>query len=274
MKTGIIGTGNIANAIIGGSKLKTEPGLLRPEFWVYDVFPEKACECAEKHGVSAAESADEIAGSMEAVVLAVKPKDMPKLLSDIGDALKSNPNKPLLISVAAGLSIEYIESLLSFRLPVARIMTNINASIGGAMTAYCLNDLAEPRHEEFMREFCSLIGDAVKLDEAYFSQFSVMAGCVPAFAYMFVEELARAGVKIGVSKELSLRIAAQTVLGSAKLVAQGGAHPYELIDRVCTPGGTTIEGIRALQEHGFPAAVMDAVVSSYEKDQKLAGMKK
>ena len=104
--------------------------------------------------------------------------------------------------------------------------------------------------------------------------FGVIAGAAPAFAYMFIDELARAGVKIGMNKKLSLQIAAQTVLGSAKYILESGEHPYELIDRVCSPGGTTLEGIAALQEFGFSNAITKAVDRALEKDTKLASLKK
>ena len=145
-------------------------------------------------------------------------------------------------------------------------MTNINASVGGAMTAYCPNERVSAQEKAFLDTFCKSFGDAIELEENFFSQFAVLAGCVPAFAYKFVDEIARAGVQIGIRKDLALRIAAQTVLGSAAAVAQEDAHPYALIDRVCTPGGTTIEGIAALDALGFNDAVHQAVLASYGKD--------
>ena len=117
------------------------------------------------------------------------------------------------------------------------------------------------------------IGEVIALDEKFFSAFGVVAGAAPAFAYMFIDELARAAVKIGMNKKTALKIAAQTVLGSAKMIAQSGEHPYELVDRVCSPGGTTIEGVAALNENGFSNAVMQAVTAAFEKDKKLSEKK-
>lgn len=269
MKIGIIGAGNIANAIMGGS-VKSER-FNGGDFWVFDLFADKAALCAEKYGANVAESAELIASGTDVVLLAVKPKDFPSLLSGIGAALKAND--PLIISMAAGLSVEYIASLLPYEARVARLMTNINALIGEAMTAYCLNGRATGDDERLVDALCNAVGSGVKLDESYFPLFGVLAGCGPAFAYLFVEEFARAGVKIGINKQLSLKIAAQTVLGSAKLIMESDAHPYELIDRVCTPGGTTIDGIAALKECGFDTAILKAVDSSLAKDRKLAEAK-
>ena len=104
-----------------------------------------------------------------------------------------------------------------------------------------------------------------------FASVGVIGGAAPAFAYMFIDELARGGVKIGMNKQVALKVAAQTVLGSAKMIAESGEHPYALVDKVCSPGGTTIEGVAALNENGFANAVMQAVTATYEKDLKLSG---
>jgi pyrroline-5-carboxylate reductase len=270
MKLGIIGAGNIATAIIGGS---IKSGNFKGgDIWVFDIFPDKSEQCREKFGVNIAESTDFLASESDVLILAVKPKDFPSLLTELNEALKKND--PLLISMAAGLSIEYISSFLSYNARVARLMTNINALIGEAMTAYCVNERVNEDDEKLVDTLCGSIGVGVKLDETYFPLFGVLAGCGPAFAYMYIEEYARAGVKIGLNKQLSLKIAAQTVLGSAKLIMESDAHPYELIDRVCTPGGTTIEGIAALKECGFDNAIIKAVDSSLEKDRRLEEAKK
>lgn len=269
MKIGVIGTGNLATAVLGGS---TASGRFSGEtFLVYDLFKEKVDETCEKFGTSAAESARQIAETCDVVILAVKPKDFASLLASLAPSLQSCD--PLILSVAAGLSIGYLASCLPFEAKLARMMTNINASVGGAMTAYCFGDRVTDAEKAFVAEFCGSFGDATELDESLFAQFGVLAGCVPAFAYKFVDEIARAGVAIGVRKDLALRIAAQTVLGSAQRAALGDAHPYELIDRVCTPGGTTIDGMLALDACGFSDAVHKAVVSSYEKDRRLAKAK-
>lgn len=269
MKIGVIGTGNLATAVIGGS---TESGRFSGDsFLVYDLFADKARETCAKFGTACADSAQQIAASCDAVVLAVKPKDFAALLSALAPALQERD--PLILSVAAGLSLQYLASCLPFEAKLARMMTNINASVGGAMTAYCFGARVTDAEKAFVAEFCRSFGDATELDEALFAQFGVLAGCVPAFAYKFVDEIARAGVAIGVRKDLALRIAAQTVLGSAQRVACADAHPYELIDRVCTPGGTTIDGMLQLDANGFSDAVHKAVVSSFEKDRNLAKAK-
>ena len=265
MKIGVIGAGNLASALIGGS---VRSGVFSGDtYLVYDLFADKVRECCDKFGASAADSAQQIAATCDVVIFAVKPKDFASLLAGLSPALQAND--PLLVSVAAGLSISYLRGWLSYEPRIIRIMTNLNAAVCGAMTAYCLNERATVEDKAFMERFCKSFGDALELDESLFAQFGVLAGCVPAFAYKFIDEIARAGVQIGVRKDLALRIAAQTVLGSAQVVLESDAHPYALIDRVCTPGGTTIDGIASLDAHSFGGAVQQAVVASYEKDRKL-----
>ncbi|MCR5485349.1 MAG: pyrroline-5-carboxylate reductase [Clostridiales bacterium] len=269
MKIGMIGSGNIAEAMMSGC---TKSGKFdAKDIYVFDIFREKAEKCAEKYGVNVAESAKDVAGNCDAVILAVKPKDFPDLLRDVEGEISKNGT--LVVSPAAGLSLSRIEGYIGFKPHLARIMTNINAAIRGAMTAYCFNELVSDDEKKFIAEFTSSFGGSLELPEDYFPQFGVLAGCGPAFAYMFVEEFARAGVEIGINKKMSLEIAAQTILGSAKMILESGAHPYELVDRVCTPAGTTIDGVTALQENGFANAVIKAIEKSYEKDRRLAEKK-
>lgn len=270
MKLGFIGTGNLATAIIKG--LVCSKAFEAENIWAYDIFPDKPARCKEKFGINIAESADWIAGEMNIIIIAVKPADFPNLLTGITDSLKKN--NPMIISTAAGTSLKYISSFLNYNPALVRIMPNINATIGEAMSAYCPNENVTEDQEKIVVQICSSIGKTVKLDESYFPMFGVIAGAAPAFAYMFIDELARAGVKIGMNKKLALDIAAQTVLGSAKLIIECDEHPYELIDRVCSPGGTTIEGIAALQEFGFANAIAKAVDRTIEKDKKLESLRK
>lgn len=267
--TGFIGAGNMANAIIKGM---ISSGAVRgDDVMVYDIDSSKVEKACADYEVKPAASAQEVAKSCSELVLAVKPYDFEKLLKSIDEALKEND--PLIISIAAGNSTEYISSLLSYTPALARVMPNINATIGEAMSAYCTNGRVTEDQRDAVEKLCSSIGEVIALDEKFFSAFGVVAGTAPAFAYMFIDELARAAVKIGMNKKTALKIAAQTVLGSAKMIAQSGEHPYELVDRVCSPGGTTIEGVAALNENGFSNAVMQAVTAAFEKDKKLSEKK-
>lgn len=172
------------------------------------------------------------------------------------------------MSIAAGKTTEFIEKLLGFKAPVIRIMPNINATVLEAMSAYCCSESVTDDQKEFVNKLCSSFGKVMPLSESYFPLFCSIAGCAPAYAYMFIDSLARSAVKNGMNKSVALEIAAQTVLGSAKKILESDEHPWELIDKVCSPGGTTIEGIVSLQKDGFESAVCNAVDAALQKDKK------
>lgn len=265
--TGFIGAGNMANAIIKG--MVSSGAAEGKNIAVYDIHPEKREKAAADYGVNAVSSLEELVSGCSEIVVAIKPYGFEKLLGGLDAQLKEHD--PLIISIAAGKTIETISSYLSYEPALVRVMPNINATIGASMSAYCANGRVSAEQKAFVAKLCSSIGEAVELDEKFFSAFGVIGGAAPAFAYMFIDELARGGVKIGMNKQVALKVAAQTVLGSAKMIAESGEHPYSLVDKVCSPGGTTIEGVAALNENGFANAVMQAVTATYEKDMKLSG---
>lgn len=265
MKIGFIGAGNMASAIIGGV---IGSGLIPPcDIYAYDILGEKLNSLAQKTKINPCVSEEEAINNCGAVVLAVKPNVFHELLPRLGKSFEKNGS--LIISIAAGKNIDFIGGLLGYEAKIARIMPNINATVGEAISAYCVNGLVSEKETEFIDAFCRSFGRSISLPEDKFPIFGVLGGCAPAYAYMFIDSLARAGVKNGMSKQEALEIAAQTVLGSAKQILESGLHPWELIDRVCSPGGTTIEGITALQEKGFESAVQRAVDASFEKDKRL-----
>lgn len=265
MTIGFIGGGNMAGAIIKGL-LATS--LYRPEeVFVTDITPERTKDCAKRLGVAVADTAEALIEHADTVVLAVKPGVFPSLLPSIAPCLQEK--NPLVISIAAGKTLGFIEEALGFSPALVRVMPNINAKVGAAMSAFCANQQVTQEQKKLVARLFCAIGQVKELDEAFFPLFGVIAGSAPAFAYLFIDSLARAAVKNGMQKQVALEIAAQTVLGSAKLILEGGEHPWALIDQVCSPGGTTIEGIAALQDAGFEAGVRKSVDAALEKDRKL-----
>lgn len=262
---GFIGTGNMASAIIRGvvSSKMLEGG----EIGVYDLCEEKAQELSSLYGVKVFASAKELADSCSKIVLSVKPNVIASVLGEI-DGVARYKN-PLFISIAAGKSLEFLSSCLTFEGRFVRVMPNINASVLAAVSAYCGGKTATEHDLAFVKKLCECFGTAVKIEEKLFSIFSAIGGCSPAFNYMYIDALARAAVKNGMPKAQALQIAAQAVLGSAKMILESDEHPWALVDRVCSPGGTTIEGVCSLQESGFEAAVEKAVQESFNKDRKL-----
>ena len=265
MKIGFFGAGNMASAIVGGA---VSSGNFKAEdISVYDIDNTKARLLSDEFSVCVSETPDSLIDFADAVVLAVKPNIFPTLLPSISKKLRENNS--LVVSIAAGKTTEFIEKLLGFKAPVIRIMPNINATVLEAISAYCCSESVTDEQKEFANKLCSSFGKVMPLPESYFPLFCSIAGCAPAYAYMFIDSLARSAVKNGMNKSVALEIAAQTVLGSAKKILESDEHPWELIDKVCSPGGTTIEGIVSLQKDGFESAVCNAVDAALQKDKKV-----
>lgn len=264
MKIGFIGTGNLASAIIRG--VLAAKTAAPEDIYIYDIDSAKVASLAKALGVNALTSACEAARA-DAVMIAVKPKDFPSLTDEIGEALKEND--PLVISTAAGTTLEFISSLLSYEPRLIRIMPNINAAVGQAMTAYCATGRVSNEDKAFTEKLCSAFGKVMPLTQDLFSAFTAVAGSAPAFAYMFIDELAKAAVKHGISETDAYIIAEQTVFGSALMTMNSADKPGELAVKVCSPGGTTIEGVAALNEHGLSAMVEDAIDRTVAKDKLL-----
>ena len=264
-KLGFIGCGNMATAIMNGA---VKSGFLNGEdICVYDVDTQKANHLNESLGVNVLSSASDVAENSYAVVLAVKPQVFPVVLPQIKDAVAKNDTA--IISIGAGKTLNYIISFLEDFTPVVRVMPNINAKVGASMSAVCGNENVDDELMEFVKELCKSFGDVIALPESQFSIFGVIAGCSPAYAFMFIDSMARGAVLNGMSREQALKISAQAVLGSAKMMLESDESPWALINSVCSPGGTTIEGVATLQKEEFDKAVMDAVQASYEKDKRM-----
>lgn len=267
MSVGFIGCGNMARAIIDG--VINNEIISCKDIYVYDVFPPAVEYAKTTYGVNICKDEKEVIEKTDCVILAVKPNTLASVLGKINIALEESDT--LIISIAAGKTISFIRNSLSHDNRIIRVMPNINAKVGEAMCAYTANSSAKGDDKAFCENVFSGIGKIIYLDEKFFPVFGVIGGCAPAFSYMFIDALARAGVKNGMDKETALMVAAQTVLGSAKMILESmpDEHPWELIDKVCSPGGTTIEGVLSLQSDGFENAVNNAVNKAVEKDSKL-----
>jgi pyrroline-5-carboxylate reductase len=242
-------------------------GFRGSDIVIYDVDNAKQMALFEECGVCPAGSAAEVVSQVDAVVFAVKPQVFPSVLSPLAATLQSY--RPLIISIAAGKTIASIEDLIGVGLPVVRVMPNINAKVGEAMSAFCGNAQVGDAHRDMVRTILGAVGEVMELEEKLFSAFSTLAGCSPAFALLYIDALAEAGVRYGIPKALSLKIVSQTVLGTARLLQESGEHPRALMDQVCSPAGTTIEGVAALQQGGFETAILEAARASYERDKQL-----
>ena len=264
MKIGFIGAGNLATALVIGSS--QSDFFNENEFFAYDVYQPSLYNISA-YGVKPLAGVKDIIDTSDMVILAVKPKDFPKLLQDNSQCFMSKD--PFIVSVAAGTELAYVKSLLGYEARPARIMPNINARVCGSATAVCVPDNVTNTEKQALLDFCRSFGGAFEISEDMFAVYGVIGGCSPAFNYMYIDQLARAAVKLGMPKAMALEVAAQAVKGSAEMILSSDIHPYELIGKVCSPGGTTIEGVTALQENGFENAVNAAVVAAYNKDCKM-----
>ena len=201
------------------------------------------------------------------LVLAVKPDQVKALLTEIGPALKSQ----LLVSIAAGISLARIEQSLPAGARVVRVMPNTPALIGASATAFARGSSATTEDGDLVLRLFSAVGQAVELKEALLDAVTGLSGSGPAYIYTIIEALSDGGVAAGLPRDVALKLAAQTVLGSARMVLETGLHPGALKDMVTSPGGTTIDGLHELEKGGVRAALINAVRAASEKSRKLAG---
>ena len=266
MKLGFIGAGNMAGAIFKGLIVS---GAAKPSDILIIRNDKKLQEQqAEQLGVIGCETYEELIEQSNIVFLGVKPAAFPALLENIKGSLEKY--KPLVVSMAAGMSMTTIQEMLGFKPSIIRIMPNINAAILKSATAYCGNSNASTEQLNTVEKLLSAIGSAYPVPEDKFAVFTAIAGCSPAYVYMFIDALARGAQKLGMNKQQALDIAAQAVAGSAEMFKQSGTHPAELTDKVCSPGGTTIEGVCTLDEYKFTAGIVKAVENSVLKDAMLS----
>ena len=262
-KIGFIGTGNMGGALARAASKNSECAIM-----LANRHPEKAAALAESIGGTVCTNA-EAAAEADYLFLGVKPQMIAGMLDGIKETLAARKAGFTLVTMAAGTPIARINELLGAEYPVIRIMPNTPAAIGEGMILYCCNGLVSPECEA---EFVSLMANAgrfSKLDEHLIDAGSGVSGCGPAFVALFIEAMADGGVACGLPRKQALEFAAQTVAGTAKLMLESGQHPGQLKDAVCSPGGTTIQGVRVLEENGLRGAVMDAVIAAVEKNRDL-----
>ena len=264
MKYGFIGLGNMAGAILRG--MHRSGNFSRDTLLGYNRSEAKTEALRAEIGLVPCKSAREVAERADVLVLAVKPQMLPDVLPEIQDVVTP---QTLVISIAAGRPTTYYEDIFTDGVPVVRVMPNINAKVGLSATAVCAGKHAESEHIGLARKLFSAVGTVYTLKEEQFAAFMAIAGASGAFVHLYIDALASAGVKAGLARPFAEELACQTVLGSAMLTHQSDKHPIALMDEVCSPGGTTIEGVHTLKRLGFETAVQQAVQAIIEKDKTL-----
>ncbi len=261
---GFIGCGNMGGALCSAAAKAIDP----KNIYASDFVLEKAATLCETLGANHSTN-KEIAQHCKYIFLGVKPQVIADTIAEISPILKKRKDSFFVVSMAAGISISAIEKMLGFNCQVIRIMPNTPCAVGKGVILYCSDsDISVLEAEEFESIF-SCAGAIDKISESLIDGASALSGCGPAFVYLFIEALSDGAVSCGLPRDKALRYAAQTVLGAAQTVLDTHKHPGELKDAVCSPGGTTIEGIRALEEGGFRASAINAVTKAYEKTLAL-----
>ena len=261
---GFIGTGNMGGALARALAKNVEGDSIL----LANRSAEKAAALAAELGCKAV-SSEAIAKKADYIFLGVKPQMMADLLAQLSPILKEREDRFILVTMAAGLTIERIRELAVGDYPVIRIMPNTPASIGEGMILYTAgSDVLDIELQLFLAAMAGA-GRLSPLPEHLMDAGSAVSGCGPAFVDLFIEALADGGVACGLPRASALEFAAQMVAGSAKLVLESGKHPGVLKDAVCSPGGTTIQGVRALEAGNFRGTVMEAVIKAYEKNFDL-----
>jgi len=259
MKYGFIGCGNMGGAIARALSKTTN------EIMITDRSG-KARKLAEELFCTYADAVS-IACSCERIFLAVKPQMMADALKPLRRHFRDH--KPLLITMAAGLTIERIQELAGCELPVIRIMPNTPVQVGKGMTLYCCNDLVDEETLEDFLDDMAFTGHLDAIAEHLIDSAGVVSGCGPAYMYMFAEALADGAVACGVPRAKALEYAAATLAGAGEILLQTGKHPGELKDAVCSPGGSTIAGVNVLEERAFRGAIIDCVKAAFKRNQEL-----
>jgi pyrroline-5-carboxylate reductase len=264
MKTAFIGCGNMGGALASAICRALEV----QNVYVADATPQKALQFAATHGCQCADN-QKIAASCDWIVLAVKPQVLESVLTDLSPILKQRSVPAVLVSIAAGIPLFSLERWSDSDFPIFRVMPNTPALVGDGMILYTANDAVTEEQRTLFTELFHYAGELDYLPEGMMDAAGALSGCGPAFVCLFADALADGAVQCGVPKEKALRYAWQTLLGTAQLAITEGKHPAALKDAVCSPGGTTIEGVHALEKGKFRAASMNAVTAAYEKTLKL-----
>lgn len=264
MKIGFIGLGNMADAMIAGMLQKD---IVRPQDITGSAKTSQTREkMAAKYGINVLEKNSDVASAADILVLAVKPQFMEEVIAEIKDVTRVST---LIISIAAGKTLSWIEEAFGKQIKLVRCMPNTPALVGEGCTGVCVNKRVSAEEIDKSIALMQSFGKASLVPEHLIDVVGAVCGSSPAYVFMFVEAMADAGVAAGMPRARAYEFAAQAVYGSAKLVLESGKHPGELKDMVCSPGGTTIQGVRVLEEKGMRGAVIDALLACVEKSKEL-----
>ena len=262
---GFIGAGNMGQTILGGI---VKAGLVASENIIMSDLYEPSLEKAKgNYNIEITTDNKLVAKKSDILILAVKPNLYPIVINEIKDLVKDDV---IIVTIAAGKSIESTEKSFGRELKVIRTMPNTPALVGEGMTAVCPNKLITDNDINEVSKLLNSFSKVEVVSESLIDAVTSVSGSSPAYVYMFIEAMADAAVLQGMPRDKAYKFAAQTVLGSAKMVLETGMHPGALKDMVCSPGGTTIEAVAELEAKGFRSAVISAMNKCYKKSQEMS----
>jgi pyrroline-5-carboxylate reductase len=267
-KIGIIGGGKMGSVLVSG--IISCELIPASHVMASDVASERLADLNKTHGIDVTDDNSKLMKSSDIVILAVKPQNMPEVLEGIAGSF--NKSK-LIISIAAGISTKLIEGYLRTGARVIRVMPNTPALIGEGAAALALGANATVKDLDLARHIFEAVGITVSVKEELMDAVTGLSGSGPAYVFLIIEALADAGVNLGLSRDIALKLSAQTIMGAAKLCLAGNKHPAELKDMVTSPGGTTIAGLKALEEGKLRATLMAAVEAAAIRSRELGSKK-
>lgn len=262
---GFIGCGNMGSAMVGGiinSGFKNASDII-----ISDRTEESLNKLKEELNVRTTLSNIEVAEEADILFLAVKPNMYKVVIDEIKTALKK---EKIIVTIAAGISIDNMENWLGEGFKIIRTMPNTPALVGEAMSAICANSNVTKEELSYIIDIFNSFGKSVELAEKDFHGFTALCGSSPAYIFMFIEAMADGAVKLGIPRAKAYTMAAQSLVGSAKMVLETGKHPGELKDMVCSPAGTTIDAVASLEKNRFRSTVIEAIDKCAEKSIKMS----
>lgn len=255
MKVGFIGAGNMGYALMSGMKGACE--LL-----VYDISEKMMARAEDTLGAVCMDNVQQLVKESDLIFAAVKPQFLAPVVEEMKETFSM---EKVICSIVAGRSTGFWKEHFGSEAKVARIMPNTPAMVKEAMNTVCYSESVTAQEKQLVEELLKMTGKVMPIREEVMEAAMGVAGCGPAFVYMMIEAMADAGVAEGLFRDQAITLAAQTLLGAAKMVLETGKHPEQLKDEVCSPGGTTIRGVMALEKGGFRAAIEDAIEAAAHK---------
>ena len=263
-KIGFIGCGNMGSSMLGG--LINKEFLSKEDFFVSAKSEESKKRLEEKFGVNVRSKNIDIVKESDVIVLAVKPYMYEKVIKEVKDFIRKDQ---IIVSIAAGIDIKDLENWIGEDFKIVKTMPNTPALVGEAMSAVCPNKNIKEEELKYIMSMFEAFGECVVLEEKDFHAFIALCGSSPAYVFMFIEAMADGAVKLGIPRDKAYKMAAQSVLGSAKMVLETKEHPGVLKDMVCSPGGTTIEAVAELENNNFRSTVIKAMDSCANKSKNM-----